>query len=301
MMMLEYEINNIFEKVSRPGEDVSDKYVILYLLWLQKKNEGDRGIAMHFDNSITANIENPDLRERIERRVKEIGVREIERFFDTLDKYAHDADLIKNSLILNDEKFYKIWSDSTPKVVSKLASAILDVKENESFADFYCGKGEMIVNGDINTKDITCYDINDSAILTSMIRSAVKGLSAKFEKKDLLKDEIERSFDRIYAEPPMGQKYESKDLCRMEYLTGMPIRERQSDWAAVATAIKHLNDSGRAVFVLPAGTAFNSRSEDIRQDLLTKQLLSAVIEFPAGALTYTGAKILMYVIEKMVI
>lgn len=302
--MTDSEIQNLlFEFRSIRLKNFSDLYVILYLALLCKKKKAVGDLA--FDRSVISGIKNEPLRKSIEKSIRGIGENGIMQVFRQINDKLFDAEQIKsvilanfgNSLGLKNELYY-----STPPVISRLASAILDVKKNESFADFYSGMGEIIVSGDINTKDVTCYDINEEAILISMIKSEVKGMPAKFEIKDLLKIDTNKEkfaqFDKIYAEPPFGLKFESNDLSRLAYYTGMPIRERQSDWATVALAINSLNEGGKAVFVLPAGSAFNMRSQEIREFLIKNQLLSTIFEFPAGAYTYTGIKVLMYVIEK---
>lgn len=111
-----------------------------------------------------------------------------------------------------------------------------------------------------------------------------------------------RSFDAVVANPPYSQQWDNninkmKDPRFKDY--GKLAPKSKADFAFVLHGIYHLKDSGRMAIVLPHGVLFRGAAEGlIRQTLIEKNYLDAVIGLPAGIFYSTGIPTVVLVFKK---
>lgn len=111
-----------------------------------------------------------------------------------------------------------------------------------------------------------------------------------------------RSFDAVVANPPYSQKWDNndkkmKDPRFKDY--GKLAPASKADFAFVLHGIYHLKDGGRMAIVLPHGVLFRGAAEGvIRQTLIEKNYLDAVISLPAGIFYSTGIPTVVLVFKK---
>ena len=111
-----------------------------------------------------------------------------------------------------------------------------------------------------------------------------------------------RSFDAVVANPPYSAKWDNnesklKDPRFAEY--GKLAPASKADYAFILHSLYHLNNEGTMAIVLPHGVLFRGAAEGkIRQTLLEKNYLHAVIGLPANLFYGTSIPTTILVFKK---
>lgn len=111
-----------------------------------------------------------------------------------------------------------------------------------------------------------------------------------------------RSFDAVVANPPYSAKWDNaenklKDPRFSEY--GKLAPASKADYAFILHSIYHLNQDGTMAIVLPHGVLFRGAAEGkIRQTLIEKNYLDAVIGLPANVFYGTSIPTTILVFKK---
>lgn len=111
-----------------------------------------------------------------------------------------------------------------------------------------------------------------------------------------------RSFDAVVANPPYSQKWDNdesklKDARFSDY--GKLAPASKADFAFVLHSLYHLNAEGTMAIVLPHGVLFRGAAEGkIRQTLIEKNYLDAVIGLPANLFYGTSIPTMIMVFKK---
>lgn len=111
-----------------------------------------------------------------------------------------------------------------------------------------------------------------------------------------------RSFDAVVANPPYSAKWDNtesklKDPRFGEY--GKLAPSSKADFAFILHSIYHLNSTGTMAIVLPHGVLFRGAAEEkIRQTLIEKNYLDAVIGLPANLFYGTSIPTTILVFKK---
>lgn len=202
---------------------------------------------------------------------------------------------------------------TTPHSINKLAVQILEPKSGE-FYDGAFGIGgsaveafnfaarygnELNIYGqelDLKTYSMACirmfingiksYDIRIGDVLTNPIFK---------EKENTLK-----KFDSIIMDPPfsMQWKHIENEVLNDKYarfIYGTP-GVASADWLFISTALKSLNENGKAVIITTLGSLFRAGAEEIlRNKIIGFDYIEAVIELAGGLFTNTGIPCAMIV------
>ncbi|MDF7668115.1 type I restriction-modification system subunit M [Lactobacillus sp. ESL0703] len=111
-----------------------------------------------------------------------------------------------------------------------------------------------------------------------------------------------QTFDAVVMNPPYSQKWDNDDRKLKDPRFGeygaLPPRTK-ADYAFVLHGLYHLKDSGTMAIVLPHGVLFRGAKEGkIRQALIDKNRLDAVIGLPAGLFYSTSIPTVILVLKK---
>ena len=111
-----------------------------------------------------------------------------------------------------------------------------------------------------------------------------------------------RMFDAVVANPPYSANWDNnerklKDPRFSDY--GKLAPKSKADYAFVLHSLYHLNQDGTMAIVLPHGVLFRGAAEaKIRQTLIEKNYLHAVIGLPANLFYGTGIPTIILVFKK---
>lgn len=206
----------------------------------------------------------------------------------------------------------------TPQSVSTLLTHIVtsgyEDKKGFSAYDPAMGSGSLLLNVRkyIESSDSIEYygqEIKTSTYNLARMNMIIHGVSATNQHlhnadtldKDWPADEV-TDFDAVMMNPPYSQKWSANkgflnDPRFSDY--GVLAPKSKADYAFLLHGLYHLKSTGTMGIVLPHGVLFRSAAEGkIRQKLLEKGYIYAVIGLPAGIFYSTGIPTIIMVLKK---
>ena len=206
----------------------------------------------------------------------------------------------------------------TPQSVSTLLTHIVtsgyEDKKGFSAYDPAMGSGSLLLNVRkyIQSADSIEYygqEIKTSTYNLARMNMIIHGVSATNQHlhnadtldKDWPADEV-TDFDAVMMNPPYSQKWSAdkgflNDPRFSDY--GVLAPRSKADYAFLLHGLYHLKSTGTMGIVLPHGVLFRGAAEGkIRQKLLEKGYIYAVIGLPAGIFYSTGIPTIIMVLKK---
>ena len=206
----------------------------------------------------------------------------------------------------------------TPQSVSTLLTHIVtsgyEDKKGFSAYDPAMGSGSLLLNVRkyIQSADSIEYygqEIKTSTYNLARMNMIIHGVSATNQHlhnadtldKDWPTDEV-TDFDAVMMNPPYSQKWSAdkgflNDPRFSDY--GVLAPKSKADYAFLLHGLYHLKSTGTMGIVLPHGVLFRGAAEGkIRQKLLEKGYIYAIIGLPAGIFYSTGIPTIIMVLKK---
>lgn len=206
-------------------------------------------------------------------------------------------------------------------VLAKLATANMeDNDEIASIYDFACGSGSLLltVQGQIKNRVLQYFGQELNTSTYNMARMNLMMHGVRYTNMDLRNaDTLEmdwpdgideqgidhpRSFDIVVANPPYSAHWDNNDKkmkdARFKDYGGLAPKTK-ADYAFLLHGLYHLKQEGTMAIVLPHGVLFRGAKEaKIRQALLEKNQIDAVIGLPANLFFSTGIPTIVMVLKK---
>jgi len=202
----------------------------------------------------------------------------------------------------------------TPNEVVKLLVSILEPAKDAEIYDPTCGSGGML----IENKNYVEARYGDSSSL-SFYGQELSGTTWSLCKMNMLFHDIFdasilqgdtianpqhvengelKRFDIVIANPPFSANYSDIKNFRDRFHYWMP-KKKKADFMFVQHMVSVLKDNGRMAVVMPHGVLFRgSEEKNMRQWLVERGYLEAVIGLPAGLFYGTGIPASVLVINK---
>lgn len=252
----------------------------------------------------------------------------IKEFVDHFDKFRlRDEDFEFSDLMGAAYEFLiKYFADSagkkggefyTPSEVVNLITKILRPEEGMEIYDGAVGSGGILIqmkqfvedNGG-NANNLSLYGQEDNggtwAIANmNMILHGVKNY--KIEQGDTIKDpkildtkkNTVKTFDRIGVNPPFSQNYDTTEMKFKDRFNFFTPEKKKADFMFFQHFVSSLKDEGKMVCVMPHGVLFRGGEEKkVREYIIDKGLLEAVIGLPSGLFYGTGIPACLLVVNK---
>ena len=211
----------------------------------------------------------------------------------------------------------------TPHEVSKLLSKLATVSFDQNILsptvyDFTCGSGSLLLTlkNEIRSK-ITYYgqELNTTTYNLARMNLMMHGVSYEhmnLRNADTLEQDwpsnvneqgIEQplKFDVVVANPPYSQRWDNDDrkLKDPRFKDYGLAPKTKADYAFLLHGLYHLDQNGTIAIVLPHGVLFRGAKEGkIREALLKKNQIDAIIGMPAGLFYSTGIPTVILVLKK---
>lgn len=204
----------------------------------------------------------------------------------------------------------------TPQPVSNLLAKLVSFErpDAKSIYDPTCGSGSLLLHVLKEQKDnrkdsikLSGQELNTTTYNLARMNMLMHGQEwDKFEIKNgntLTEDGFgSESFDAIVANPPYSAKWTHTEALKNDPRfkdSGRLAPKDKADFAFVQHCWSHLNEGGYSAIVLPHGVLFRSGAEgDIRQWLLEKNGIHAVIGLPEKMFYGTGIATIVLVLKK---
>lgn len=210
----------------------------------------------------------------------------------------------------------------TPREVERVIINILKPHEKDHIYDETAGSGGFLLEayhylrekaGEKKARSLYLYgqEINIGTYAIAKINMFLHGLdSADIQRGDTLADPkflnpdgSLKTFDICVANPPYSiseWEYEIFKNDKYGRVAGYEMPPaKKADYAFVLHMVKSMNENGRAGIVLPHGVLFRGGAEGrIREELIKKDLIEAIIALPAKLFYGTGIPAAIVIFNK---
>lgn len=195
---------------------------------------------------------------------------------------------------------------STPNFINKLAVEIVEPKSGEfydgnfgiggdafeayKFASSY--ENELKIYGqelDLKTYSIACIRMFINGIKSADIRVGDVLTNPAFKEGE----NTIKKFDAVIMNPPFGMIWKDKEneILNDKYgrfIYGTP-GVSNADWLFICSALKSLNENGKAVIITTLGALFRAGAEEnLRKKIIGFDYIESVIELAGGLFTNTA-------------
>ena len=192
----------------------------------------------------------------------------------------------------------------TPECVSNLVLNLLDIRPDDKIANLCCGSGSFMfeLSSRNANNSVTGFDLNINCIALAKIRSKVLGINAEYHTSYMFN--CVDKFDKCFAQIPFGIRYSEIEhylLDRIEingFDTGLLSPSSPSEWVFALSIVEHLKAKGKAVFVCTGGALSNGTNRVIREYMINRGWIEAVISLPSQLYLTTGIPINLVVLSE---
>lgn len=205
------------------------------------------------------------------------------------------------------------------EVLAKLATVTLDQENKKpSVYDFACGSGSLLLTLRNEVKNKILYygqELNTTTYNLARMNLMMHGVPydrMTLKNADTLEQDWPdgldaqgvdrpRFFDVVVANPPYSARWDNSDrkLKDPRFKDYGLAPKTKADYAFLLHGLYHLDQSGTMAIVLPHGVLFRGAKEGkIREALLKKNQIDAIIGMPAGLFYSTGIPTVVLVLKK---
>lgn len=181
----------------------------------------------------------------------------------------------------------------SPKSIRNLLASIAQIYNYSSLMDLSLGNGSTLIAAGAGKDKIDYFgeEINESTARTAKINLIMHGIMTDQINvrigNSLLNDIFSnQKSEMVISTPPISMRWHS-ELLNDDPRFEMGVSPRsKADFAFIQNALYHLSSDGHALLLTSHGVLFRSGSETkIRQSMIDRGLISAVIGLPANLLT----------------
>lgn len=203
----------------------------------------------------------------------------------------------------------------TPAEVSRIMAQVLEIPKDAprstTVYDPTCGSGSLLIKvADSAPNGLSIYgqEKDNATWALSRMNMILHGNETHdirqgdtLSDPKFLKGERLQTFDYFVANPPFSVKTWKngfdKEYGRFEGFAEPP--EKNGDYAFLLHMVKSLKSDGRGAVILPHGVLFRGNTEaQIREELIRRGLIKAIIGLPANLFYGTGIPACIIVIDK---
>jgi hypothetical protein len=201
-----------------------------------------------------------------------------------------------------DELSARGTGQSTPTGLSSLMLALLQ-PINGVVYDPAAGNAMVLAlssqMADVEKVRLFGQEVNEFNWRIGYLHLALQRAAFDFEEGDTLRSDRFRKLraDRIALDPPLGMRFDWQETALDERWSFGTTAN--ADWMWAQQLLFHLSDEGIGVMVVAAGAlSRGGRDARIRQDIVSADLLDAVIELPPGIIPGIGVSVALLVFAK---
>ena len=207
--------------------------------------------------------------------------------------------------IEKNKRSHKYEEDLCPVSIIEAVKKLLDINSNESFCDFGCGSGKLLLNFSqsfrMSEKNVSLngYEINyDKSVVAECLLEMNK-VCYSIKNQDFLQNNDNCKFDKGFVFPPFGIRYsiEQWDKLAAGYRDLFTSRI-ETELLFIFKALEHIKENGKLIALVPTGPAFRKSAEKARKYFCEKKLIEGVISLPGGLLDFTAIPVDLWIFSK---
>lgn len=188
----------------------------------------------------------------------------------------------------------------TPKEIANTMVDMIVEKENVKIYDPMCSSGNILIKAmeksNVETfgeeDNIEGYNILKTRILLKKVESQPQIYQDKNEIRNI-------KFDCIVSNPPFSQKNWKENIEYTPLFKEYGLSENAvGDYAYVIKMIERLDDNGRIAVILPHGVLFRENERKVRESLIEKNEIDAIIGLPENLFYDTRIPVIILIISK---
>ncbi len=203
----------------------------------------------------------------------------------------------------------------TPSDVARLFIDLMEPMEGEAVYDPVCGSGGFLLRareyvaahgGRPGEPALYGQDMSRTALLTAAMNFSVHGVDDGFlngPASTLADDRFsDLTFDVVVANPPFNQSgWDEHGILRDgPFWPYGPPPAGNANFAWAQHVVRKMSESGRGALLLPTGAASTAKGAEsqIREALVDDDVLSAVVELPAGLIPHVRNPVSLWLFSK---
>ena len=278
--------------------DFNSVYLSAYLLCKFNNSE--------YESMTLDDVRNSQLDEDIKNYTIEIFNNEtFQNMMQLREKHTSEAFAMTLLLPRIDGKSnMKSESIETNHSINKLVDGILNIKDGEQVADFNTESSDFLVYSALNQKDANyCgYSLNIKNTIITKMRAELLEAESQCILGNVFYAAAEK-YDKIFSFIPFAikmQKERKEDIIKMlSQENHYPKRGNPSvEWMMNMLIHNKLNDTGKAVSLVPCGILYRAPESNIRRYFVENQLIESIIFLPCQILEDFGGNTALVVISR---
>ncbi|WP_189191859.1 N-6 DNA methylase [Streptomyces albiflavescens] len=202
----------------------------------------------------------------------------------------------------------------TPSDVARLLAGVMEPREGDAVYDPVCGSGGLLLRarehleasgGHADELALYGQDESRSALQTAAMNVCVHGAEARLKgpESTFVNDRFaDLTFDVVVANPPFNQSgWDEGGYLRhsLPWPYGVPPAGN-ANFAWAQHVVRKMTPTGRGALLLPTGAATTAKTAEgqIRARLVDDDVLSCVVELPAGLIPHVRNPVSLWLFTK---
>ena len=165
---------------------------------------------------------------------------------------------------------------SSTKALREIATILLDIEDNETYLDPFCGYSSSLLSLKTHPYYIGVEKVNEISMISKMVSTLLHFENSRIENKDFLETNIVA--DKVFADVPLGTRGEREHIKKIADNLGL----QTNDIDLLMYYKSYLAIQKKGVIVVPSKVLFSNQSsyKEFRETL-RKGGLKAIISLPA--------------------
>lgn len=196
-----------------------------------------------------------------------------------------------------------LGTSNSPQSTLLINAAATTLGQDDTVLDPACGIGGTLLglHEKQNQLMVVGNDIECSPVAIAQLCAFLGDVPATFTCSDSLKDEVHSDLfaHTVVIEPPLGMNIDREIQQKILASAGVEATgSLMSDELFICAALSNLSHGGYAYVLTSIGAGFRTPSKQVRQELVARGLVEAVIQLPPRFLPYTGIATLLWVLHR---
>lgn len=182
----------------------------------------------------------------------------------------------------------------TPEEIVNIMVKILVNKKNAKVYDPVYGSGNFLIKA-MKECSASIFGEENNIEYYSIFKTRI--LLSEIENKEILDENIK--FDYALLNPPFSQKDWKKGVEDVTIFREYGLSENAvGDYAYVLKTLEKLQDNGKMAVILPHGVLFRENEKKVREKLIEKNQIEAIIGLPENLFYHTRIPIIILILLK---